>query len=221
MADNIAITPGSGANVATDDVSGVHYQRVKLDGGGDGVAVPLELNQADFDTGAGTDNQTMVGIALPGNGGAVVGGTQANPLKVDFAGRLSSAIDSIDAAKRSQGPAVAAGSWATDMSAEISMLGYNAVAVTVKTGATTVGYYIEIHGAPSTGGDFGLIHDMVGMGGVANGRPTPMALSTQNDLLGNSVTRTYVFRVASPFIKIKRGYSTEGTTSVVVVPCHL
>lgn len=30
MADNVPITAGSGTNVATDDVSGVHYQRVKL-----------------------------------------------------------------------------------------------------------------------------------------------------------------------------------------------
>ena len=30
MTDNITITQGSGTNVATDDVSGVHYQRVKL-----------------------------------------------------------------------------------------------------------------------------------------------------------------------------------------------
>jgi hypothetical protein len=30
MADNVPITAGSGTNIATDDVSGVHYQRVKL-----------------------------------------------------------------------------------------------------------------------------------------------------------------------------------------------
>lgn len=30
MADNVPITAGSGTTVATDDVSGVHYQRVKL-----------------------------------------------------------------------------------------------------------------------------------------------------------------------------------------------
>lgn len=30
MADNVAITAGSGTNIATDDVSGVHYQRIKL-----------------------------------------------------------------------------------------------------------------------------------------------------------------------------------------------
>lgn len=30
MADNVAITAGSGTSIATDDVSGVHYQRIKL-----------------------------------------------------------------------------------------------------------------------------------------------------------------------------------------------
>ena len=30
MADNVAITAGSGTNIATDDVSGTHFQRMKL-----------------------------------------------------------------------------------------------------------------------------------------------------------------------------------------------
>lgn len=39
MADNVAITAGSGTSVATDDVSGVHFQRVKLvDGAADSSA---------------------------------------------------------------------------------------------------------------------------------------------------------------------------------------
>lgn len=38
MADNIAITAGSGTTIATDDISGVQYQRVKLALGSDGVA---------------------------------------------------------------------------------------------------------------------------------------------------------------------------------------
>lgn len=41
MADNVAVTPGTGATIATDDVSGVQYQRVKLDGGGDGASTPI------------------------------------------------------------------------------------------------------------------------------------------------------------------------------------
>ena len=38
MADNIGYTPGTGATVAADDVSGVLYQRVKLAFGADGSA---------------------------------------------------------------------------------------------------------------------------------------------------------------------------------------
>lgn len=41
MADNIDITEGSGTTVATDDVSGAHYQRIKLDVGGDGASIPV------------------------------------------------------------------------------------------------------------------------------------------------------------------------------------
>jgi fluoride ion exporter CrcB/FEX len=38
MADNIGYTPGSGANIAADDIGGVLYQRVKLTAGEDGSA---------------------------------------------------------------------------------------------------------------------------------------------------------------------------------------
>jgi hypothetical protein len=38
LADNIAVTPGTGATVAADDISGVLYQRVKVQHGGDGTA---------------------------------------------------------------------------------------------------------------------------------------------------------------------------------------
>jgi hypothetical protein len=41
MADNIAITQGSGTTIATDDVSGVQYQVVKISAGADGLAGSL------------------------------------------------------------------------------------------------------------------------------------------------------------------------------------
>jgi len=46
MADNVAITAGSGTTIATDDVSGTHYQRVKLvDGTLDSsTAIPGDAN---------------------------------------------------------------------------------------------------------------------------------------------------------------------------------
>jgi hypothetical protein len=37
MADNLPYTPGSGATVASDEVGGAHYQRIKLVKGPDGV----------------------------------------------------------------------------------------------------------------------------------------------------------------------------------------
>jgi hypothetical protein len=36
MADNVDITPGAGTTVATDEVGGHHYQRMKLTDGADG-----------------------------------------------------------------------------------------------------------------------------------------------------------------------------------------
>ena len=38
MADNVAITAGAGTSIATDDISSVHYQRVKVSHGADGSA---------------------------------------------------------------------------------------------------------------------------------------------------------------------------------------
>lgn len=38
MADDVAITPGSGAVIATDDIGGRHFQRVKIAWGADGSA---------------------------------------------------------------------------------------------------------------------------------------------------------------------------------------
>jgi len=38
MADNLGYTAGAGSTVATDDISGVHYQRVKPQVGADGTA---------------------------------------------------------------------------------------------------------------------------------------------------------------------------------------
>lgn len=41
MADNVAITAGSGTNIATDDVAGVHFQKIKLYASTDGTEAAL------------------------------------------------------------------------------------------------------------------------------------------------------------------------------------
>lgn len=45
MPDGIAVTPGVGATVKTDLVGTDHYQVIKIDAGGDGVAVPIVAGQ--------------------------------------------------------------------------------------------------------------------------------------------------------------------------------
>jgi hypothetical protein len=41
MADNVAITAGSGTTIASDDIGGVQHQRVKISVGADGTAVDV------------------------------------------------------------------------------------------------------------------------------------------------------------------------------------
>lgn len=47
MADNLAWTPGSGATIGTDDVVGVHYQRMKIAAGAADSAVMLDVLAED------------------------------------------------------------------------------------------------------------------------------------------------------------------------------
>lgn len=52
MADNVDISPGSGATIAADDIAGVKHQRVKISLGADGSATDLPgdgTNGADVD----------------------------------------------------------------------------------------------------------------------------------------------------------------------------
>jgi hypothetical protein len=67
LADNVTLNSGSGGAVlATDDVSSVHYQRVKLDYGGDGVAAPvttatpLPVGDVPADAKSSTDSDAAV-----------------------------------------------------------------------------------------------------------------------------------------------------------------
>lgn len=69
MADNVAVSPGAGVIVASDDCSGVQYQRVKLDGGQDGLTAPILGTTAQgllVDVSRVQGNvQVIVGAAVP------------------------------------------------------------------------------------------------------------------------------------------------------------
>lgn len=61
-------------------------------GTGTFVVDQVEAASLDYDTGAGTVLQTVMGIALPGAGGPVAGGTSANPVRIDPTGTTAQPV---------------------------------------------------------------------------------------------------------------------------------
>lgn len=59
MADNVQITAGSGTIIASDDVGGAQYQRMKLGVGSDGVAKDLQPATIVAVVSASTDVQAV------------------------------------------------------------------------------------------------------------------------------------------------------------------
>jgi len=61
------------------------------------VASTLAVDQVntletDYDTGAGTVNQSIIGLALPGSGGPVIAGTATNPIRIDPTGTTTQPV---------------------------------------------------------------------------------------------------------------------------------
>jgi hypothetical protein len=111
MADNVNVTPGTGATVAADDVSGVLFQKVKIDAGGDGASTPilagggvesgaLRVTIASDSTGvskiqgtvaagsAAANNPVLLGGKAVSTLPAVVDANDVTPLLTDLRGRL-------------------------------------------------------------------------------------------------------------------------------------
>lgn len=62
MADNLQVTEGSGLTIATDDVSSVHYQKVKIQRGTDGK-VTSDVKYAKIDCSSSGDNTIVALVA--------------------------------------------------------------------------------------------------------------------------------------------------------------
>jgi hypothetical protein len=75
MADNIQITAGTGTTVASDDVSGVHYQRVKLvDGALDSTSLPGTSSQPCY-IGGQAEASSTVPVTVVGPPSATLSGS--------------------------------------------------------------------------------------------------------------------------------------------------
>lgn len=99
MADNVPITPGSGYNIASDEISGVHHQRVKLSLGTDGTAVDAVGGAGAATSGTtrvvtASDDPTLTALALLATS-AQIGEVQASPTAHTLLDRLKALLTGI------------------------------------------------------------------------------------------------------------------------------
>ena len=89
MADNLVLNAGSGGStLATDDVGGVHYQRVKIADGSDGASTMLDVVAEDAAHVSGDTGLVM--MTVRSNTAAALSGTDGDyqPAITDTNGRL-------------------------------------------------------------------------------------------------------------------------------------
>lgn len=157
MADNVAITAGSGTSVATDEIGGVHHQRVKLGLGADGTAVDAVAGAGAVGTGVqrvtlASDDPAVASLAIlddwdesdrakvniiasqagvDGGSGAVTAKTQrVTPAALEYETVAASASDQV------LGATGAAGDYLSHIIIQPTTTG--AGTVTVKDGTTVI-----------------------------------------------------------------------------------
>lgn len=87
MADNVAITAGSGTTIATDDIATIHYQRVKLNSG---VADSTEVLDKQEDAVAASGDSGFMALTVRTDTPATTSSASGDyhPLEVDANGAL-------------------------------------------------------------------------------------------------------------------------------------
>ena len=83
MPDNLTTTPipstvPAGSTIATDDVAGVHFQKVKIDIGGDGISTPISLT-TPMPVWDANSSLTVDAVTWPLPSGAATAARQASP----------------------------------------------------------------------------------------------------------------------------------------------
>jgi hypothetical protein len=106
MADNVAVTPGVGANVAADDVGGVLVQRVKPQHGVDGAAVDTSAtNPLPVTDAAGATQTTLAAVlaklsadpATQATAAAILAKLSADPATQTTLAAVLAAVDGLEA----------------------------------------------------------------------------------------------------------------------------
>lgn len=241
MADNVAITAGAGTTVATDDVSAVHYQRVKL---ADGTAYSATEIRAAAGTAANalrttlaSDDPAVVSLQLMDdwdNGasdGASVSGDVAHdaveagePVKIGGRAQATAPTDVSADNDRVNAWFLRNGAAATVITAAGALVGGDAtngldVDVTrlssLVAGSANIG---QVDGTIAHDGiDSGNPHK-IGMRALAHGtNPTAVAAADRTDWLANRAGVPWVIGGHPNIVCLKHTTITTAVTDAAVV----
>lgn len=122
---NVGVT-GTVTVAGTVGISGIVTVSGTVSVSGTVTVSQQNLATADYDTGAGTTTQAMIGIALPASGGPVAGGTLTNPLRVDPTGTTTQPVTGTVTANQGGAWTVTAnqgGAWSVTVSGSVTVAG--------------------------------------------------------------------------------------------------
>lgn len=197
MADNTELNAGSGGDViATDDIAGVKYQRVKVTYGVDGSATDVsDSNPMPVDDAGGSLTVDNAALSVTG------GGVEATALRVTIASDSTGvvSVDDNGGSLTVDGTVAAtqSGSWTVDLGATD-----NAVLDSIDTNTTALAAALKAEDAAHVTGDVGI-----------------QALAVRNDsdasLAGTTGDYTPLQVDSSGYLKvnIKAGAGSGGTAS--------
>lgn len=175
MADNVAITAGAGTTIATDDISGAHYQKVKV-----------------FDATADSTN----GQTVTSRGGAYVEGpiahdspSTANPNRIGLKG-----VNALPTAVSANNDVVdAIGDFYGQQRTDITHIGIQTPIVHDIVAADAVHTDVELIAAPAAGLCI-YVTDII----ITNDNTAAMTFKFEEDTGSAKTQRTGTFRIPNP-----------------------
>jgi len=93
MADNVGYTPGTGATIAADDLSGILYQRVKISEGADGSATDVSAANPMPSSVPGAVSATILSLTTAATGANYTAFSSQTCQSLDIVNTSSVAIE--------------------------------------------------------------------------------------------------------------------------------
>lgn len=235
MADNVAITAGSGTTIATEDEGSVHYQKVKLTASGSGTTEALSKAE---DTAHSNGEHGIMALTVRQDSAAALGGTDGDyqPAITDANGRLhtldqnsaaiKTAVELIDNAVDSNYLNVNVNAAGTDLAMNAGVLNAQTQRVTIATDDECNNFLGTIDADTSTLAASVVAHDSgdsgnpMKVGGKAHNfdGSAPGTAVTENDrvhFIGDVYGRQFVETAHPNCWKVSVNYGAAQTNTAI------